>query len=86
LIPDVVILGVRYDQQPPCTWYRWDYDKENDISAMAQATGYVVAAVATMVYQEIFPRGILSMHDISFHDIVEAVHHEMPDQFKIMRP
>lgn len=77
--PDLIFLG--YSKGMSRTWYRWDYDYKHDISAMAQATGYITAAVATLVYEERFPKGLVGMHDIDLEEVIKRAR-KMPDQFK----
>ena len=69
--PDVILFIV----DAVCGKYRrkkgyiWEYDNENDILAMAQATGYVVASVATMVSEGKIRKGVVGMHEIDFNVI-----------------
>lgn len=46
----------------------WGYDHYADISAMAQATGYSAAAVATLVH-ELDLTGVMGMEDFDFDEI-----------------
>lgn len=46
--PDLIVLHIAVETNSSwenCEWF-WEYDYENDISAMAQATGYIAAEVA----------------------------------------
>lgn len=78
--PDLVVFGYELVDGSG-GWMFWDYDHENEISAMAQATGYVAAAVATMVAENALPNGVLGMHDVSFPEVKHRVTSCMPNQF-----
>lgn len=74
--PDILILKwclfsklKGYSEQT----YVWTYDKENDITAMAQATGYTVAAVAQMIHNNELPTGIIMMDDIELDVLMERI-------------
>ena len=51
---------------------------------MAQATGYTVGAVATMIQDGLIRKGPVSMHDIDFLEIKRRVE-LMPNQFLVER-
>lgn len=78
--PDMILLGYRFRPEE-IKWYKWVYDIENDISAMAQATGYTVGAVATMINDNSLPTGLVGMHDIDLDEIISRVR-KIPGQFK----
>jgi hypothetical protein len=78
--PDKVYLQIQKGyKRIPTTW-TWKYDSQHNISAMAQATGYVVGAVATMIHDQLLPTRIVGMHEVNFDEIVKRAK-LMPDQF-----
>jgi len=79
---DTIILRAEYDtvEDMMTTVWQWKYDTENDISAMAQATGYIVAAVATMIHDKALEPGVNWMHNIAVEEIIMRVQKE-PNQF-----
>jgi len=79
--PDVIFLGYVTSPDTERIWYRWKYDHEHEISAMAQATGYITASVATLIFEERFPIGLIGMHDIDLEEIIERAQ-KMPGQFE----
>lgn len=88
--PDHVILqieGYLKDSRDPIfskVWH-WQYDFKNNISAMAQSTGYTTAAIATMISDNVVTKngqtgGFLHLHDIDFEELERRIHW-LPDQF-----
>jgi saccharopine dehydrogenase-like NADP-dependent oxidoreductase len=83
--PDMLVLAVRAtgSRRYVETIHKWDYDHKNNISAMAQATGYSVAAVANLIAQGRQPHyGFIPMHDFEMADIEDELHKE-PGQMKL---
>lgn len=68
--PDIIILSIHINGGEEIREYFWDYDYRLDLPAMAQATGYVVAAVATMIADELINPGVRGMHEISAKEII----------------
>lgn len=71
--PDILILMYKTDQHPYPITYIWKYDLENNISAMAQSTGYTVAAVAHMMHDENLNKGLVYMDNIDFNNLWNKV-------------
>lgn len=84
--PDLLVIQLELcshedgDENKLYRW-RWDYDHHNQISAMAQATGYTVAAVATMVHEKLLPQGFVHMHNVDFTELARRIK-KCPDQFR----
>lgn len=83
--PDLLYLRVFSDKHellgdPIKAEWVWNYDYENNISAMAQITGYTVAAAATMIHEGKLPEGVVEMHDVDFVELKERIC-KMPNQF-----
>jgi lysine 6-dehydrogenase len=71
-----------YDEGCSCEAFYWEYDEEAEISAMAQATGYVVGAVAKMISDgKVVRNGVLGMHELPAQEIIDQVRLMGPDQF-----
>jgi lysine 6-dehydrogenase len=69
--PDIIILSFRLNRGEEVLNYFWEYG--DGISAMAQATGYTVAAVATMIHNGNVQNGVVGMHEIDADRIIETV-------------
>lgn len=81
--PDIVVLLFKLeynDGSDEVVDYYWEYDYENNISAMAQATGYTVAATATLINDGLIRNGVVGMHEIDSDRIIERAR-EMDDQY-----
>jgi saccharopine dehydrogenase-like NADP-dependent oxidoreductase len=76
--PDKVIVMIYIDKK--WTIWEWSYDYENNISAMSQATGYIAGAVATMIHDNLIPKGINGMHDVDLDEVITRAK-KMPNQF-----
>ena len=68
-VPDQVILRYKTEKERK-TWC-WMYDFENDISAMAQATGYIAAAIATLVAEKLRCAGLVFMDELDLQPIID---------------
>lgn len=92
--PDHVILSItahNMRQSEPAfkpafnkVWH-WQYDFKNNMSAMAQSTGYTTAAIATMISDNVVTKngqtgGFLHLHNIDFEELERRIHW-MPNQF-----
>jgi len=80
--PDVIILCVRlygFDTQASREFY-WEYDGDTGFSAMSQATGYTVAAIATMVHEKTVRAGVVGMHELDAEEIIRRTQ-LMPGQY-----
>jgi len=86
--PDHVILQIIAANEKEdvifCKTWHWRYDFENNISAMAQSTGYTIAAIATMVSDGEVTKngqkgGFLHLHDIDYPELERRIH-LMPHQ------
>lgn len=67
--PDLIALVVEVDGEK--TSYFWTYDQTHGLSAMSQATGYTVGAVATLVHDRmISKRGVLGMENIDPYVVI----------------
>jgi len=85
--PDMLVLAVKAfaPQRRIVTIYKWDYDHKNGISAMAQATGYSVAATANLIDQGKQPYyGFIPMYDFEIADIMDELYEE-PGQMKLIQ-
>jgi len=72
--PDVVTLCFHIDYEDGdeiIERYFFEYDYEYDLPAMAQATGYVVGAVATMIKDGLVPPGVNAMHELDAGELCE---------------
>jgi len=81
--PDVIILAfcVEYmDGDEDVHIYFWEYDYDNGISAMAQATGFTAGAVARQVHENCIGVGVLGMHDINASEVI-AYAKQLPNQY-----
>lgn len=58
----------------------WKYDTKNNVSAMAQATGYAAGALATMIHDGKVAPGGLPMHKVEWPEWRRRIK-MMPDQF-----
>lgn len=76
--PDVLALVVETDGLS--RRFFWRFDERTGLSAMAQATGYTVASVATMIHEELLPPGVVHMDDIDPRIIVARAQ-KMPGQY-----
>lgn len=84
--PDLLILkcelsGHFNDNLTEEFCWRWDYDHEYEIGALAQITGYTAASVATMIHEGVMPTGFVHMHEIEFEELKRRIK-SCPDQFK----
>lgn len=85
--PDAIILMQRatYASASGILEHRevafWKYDAENDVSAMAQATGYSAGALATMIHDGLIPPGGLPMHCVDWPEWKRRIE-MMPGQFR----
>jgi len=71
--PDVIILCVRLRDSVGNYAFRefyWEYDEDTGLSAMSQATGFTVAAVATMASDGLVRRGVVGMHELDAETII----------------
>lgn len=72
--PDIVVLIFKleyHDGSEEIVDYYWEYDYDNNISAMAQATGYTAAAIATLINDGFVRSGVVGMHEIDADKIIE---------------
>ena len=71
--PDVVVLHIEVETNTGwenCEWF-WEYDYEENISAMAQATGYIAAEVALQTFE--MKPGIYNMDVFDPYEIRKKV-------------
>ncbi len=69
--PDVIILYFVINRGEEIVEFFWEYD--DGISAMAQATGYTVAATSTMIHDKLIKCGVIGMHEIAAKEIIRRV-------------
>lgn len=70
--PDILVLSVHIDYEDGdeiVERYYFEYDHENKIPAMAQATGYVVGAVATMIKDNLISAGVNGMEQLDIEEL-----------------
>jgi lysine 6-dehydrogenase len=82
--PDVIVLAIHTDYMDgdsDVQEFFWEYDYDNNISAMAQATGYTVGAVARKVHDGEIGVGVIGMHEITANEIIGYVK-ELPGQYR----
>lgn len=85
--PDIIYLAFHIDYgdgDPEIEEYFWEYDRANNIGAMAQATGFTAAAVARKVHDGEVPVGVIGMHEISADEIINEIRTNMPNQYNEM--
>jgi hypothetical protein len=61
--------------------WRWTYDTGSQTSAMAQATGNIAGAVATMLHDNMFKPGAHGMHEVDLHELIKRTC-VIPNQFQ----
>lgn len=72
--PDIIALCFHIDYEDGdelVERYYFEYDYEYDLPAMAQATGYVVGAVATMINDGLIPAGVNTMDQLNVNELCE---------------
>lgn len=83
--PDLLIMQVELfnhiegDEDKIYKW-RWDYNHREDISAMAEITGYTVASVATLCHEGVLMPGFIPMHSLPFAELKNRIK-KMSDMF-----
>lgn len=80
--PDIVVLIFELEfnnGDKEVIDFFWEYDYENKLSAMSQATGFVVGATARLITD--LPSGIISMCDIDSDVLIDYVRDIGPNQF-----
>lgn len=78
--PDVLYLHFQVNNKSYRTW-KWTYDFENNISAMAQATGYTASCIAVMAHEGLLNKGFVNLHDIDFIKLEELLK-KVPNQLR----
>jgi saccharopine dehydrogenase-like NADP-dependent oxidoreductase len=72
--PDILVLCFHIDYEDGdevIERYYFEYDYEYDVPAMAQATGYVVGAVATMINDGLVSAGVNTMDQLDVNELCE---------------